>query len=380
MSNPAFDLSGYLKDLAYIVNIDSGSKHPEGTAKVAEFFREKFVGIGWKVKVHTVDSSVGPCLEIVNTDQNNYDLLFMGHMDTVFAVGTAAERPFTIKENKAYGPGVLDMKPGLLYIYYVLESLQRAGKLAGVNVCAAFNSDEEISSRYSRPWLENLARKSKYALVLEAARANGNLVNERKGIGRYTIDISGVAAHAGVDHEKGRSAIQELSHWIQFLHSQTNYEIGTTVNVGLVSGGIGANTVAEHAKAEVDMRICTLDEAERIETLMHAFAAHPKTQGVTVKVSGKVMRPPMVPSDSTLQLCAEVEKIAADLGIDIKWTATGGGSDGNFSANLGVTTIDGLGPVGGSGHSSSEYLVVDSIEPRFHLLYRTIEHIIDNKG
>lgn len=374
--NTMFDLTAYLSDLEYLVNIDSGSRHPEGTEKVAEFFRQRFTTMGWKVHTHTVDPSVGPCLQVVNSDKEQYDVLLMGHMDTVFKVGTAAERPFLIKENKAYGPGVADMKAGLLFMYYALMSLQRDGKLNNTTVCAAFNSDEEISSRFSRRWLEELSKKSKHCLVLEPARANGNLVNARKGVGRYTIDITGVAAHAGVDHEKGRSAIQELSHWIQFLHSQTNYEAGTTVNVGIVSGGTGANVVAEQAKAEVDIRICALDEAERIEMLMRELASQPKTPGVTVKVSGGVTRPPMVPSDSTLQLCKAVEGIAADLGIKLGWTATGGGSDGSFAANLGVPTVDGLGPIGGSAHSSNEYLMVESIEPRFQLLCRIIEHVV----
>lgn len=375
MKKIAFDVAAYLTDLEYLVNIDSGSRDPEGTTKVAAFFRERFTDLGWKVLESNPDPSVGPCLTIVNTSKANYDVLLMGHMDTVFKAGTAAERPFTITKGMAHGPGVADMKAGLLYIYYVLSSLQAEGCLKDTAVCVALNSDEEISSKFSRPWLEELSRKSQYALVLEPARANGNLVNTRKGIGRYTIDITGVASHAGVDHEKGRSAIQELAHWIHFLHSQTNYEIGTTVNVGMVSGGSGANVVAEQAKAEVDIRICTLEEADRIDRLIREFASRPQTAGVTTKVTGSVTRPPMVPSAGTLTLCSVVEEIAAGLGISLGWTATGGGSDGSFAAAMGVTTIDGLGPMGGSAHNASEYLVIDSIEPRFHLLSHIIQHI-----
>ena len=380
MNKIVFDLTAYLTDLEYLVNIDSGSRDPEGTAKVAAFFKEKFTHLGWKVSESNLDPSVGPCLKIVNTDKENYEILLMGHMDTVFKVGTAAERPFTITEGKAHGPGVADMKAGLLYIYYVLSSLQAEGCLKDMAVCVALNSDEEISSKISRPWLEELSRKSRYALVLEPARANGNLVNTRKGICRYTIDITGVASHAGVDHEKGRSAIQELANWIHFLHGLTNYEIGTTANVGLVTGGSGANVVAEHAKAEVDIRICTLEEANRIERLVQEFASRPQTAGVTGKVTGGVTRPPMVPSADTLTLCSVVEEIAADLGITLGWTATGGGSDGSFAAALGVTTIDGLGPMGGSAHNANEYLIVDSIEPRFQLLCNIIQHIAAQPG
>lgn len=375
MNTTTFDRAAYLKDLEYLVNIDSGSNYPEGTARVAEFFQQRFINLGWQVKVYNFNPAVGPCLEIVNINQENYDVLLMGHMDTVFKLGTAVERPFTIKEDKAYGPGVSDMKSGLLYIYYVLSSLQAEGKLNNLAVCVALNSDEEISSRYSRPWLEELSKKSRHALVLEGARANGNLVNKRKGVGRYTIEITGVASHAGVDHEKGRSAIQELANWIFALHDKTNYETGTTVNVGVVSGGTVANVVAEYAKAEVDFRIYNMAEAEVLDAIIKELAAHPKTPDVKVKVTGGVTRPPMVPSESTLQWCSTVNGIADNLGIKVGWTATGGGSDGNFAANLGVPTLDGLGPIGGSAHGPNEYLDLTSLEPRFRLLRRIIKQI-----
>ncbi len=375
MQTNAFNLSNYLEDLKYLVNIDSGSDYPEGTAKVAEFFERKFTAMGWQVKTNNLDALVGPCLEIVNSSSESYDILLMGHMDTVFKTGTAAERPFVIQGDKAFGPGVNDMKAGLLSIYYALRSLQDEDELNNISVCIAFNSDEEISSKISRPWLEALSRKSKYALVLESARADGNLVNKRKGVGRYKIEISGVAAHSGVDHKSGCSAIQELAQWIIALHERTNYQIGTTVNVGVVAGGTSVNVVADHASAEVDLRIFDLHEAEVIEGLMKQLVDKPRTPGVMAKVTGGVTRPPMNPSAKTLQLCSRVEQIGSELGIKIGWTATGGGSDGCFSAKLGVPTIDGLGPVGGGSHGSNEYLLINTIEPRLYLLRRIIQDI-----
>lgn len=380
MSNSQFDLSAYLTDLEYLVNIDSGSHHPEGITLVASFFCERFSQLGWDVKLHNYGLAAGPCLEIVNnSDAQQYDVLLMGHMDTVFKVGTATERPFTIKEGKAFGPGVIDMKSGLLSIYYVLHQMHVTGALKGISVCVALNSDEEISSKYSRPWLEELSRKSKRALVMEPARADGNLVNRRKGIGRYTLEFKGLASHAGVDPEKGCSAIQELAHWVLALHGMTNYQTGTTVNVGVISGGTNANVVADSAKAEVDVRICDLAEAIKIEELMRELTNNPRAQGVTAKVSGGVTRPPMNPSDETLKLCSILEQIGSNIGINIGWTFTGGGSDGCFSANLGVPTIDGLGPVGGGAHGPGEYLVISSVEPRFHLVKRLIQHIAEDK-
>lgn len=375
MHTTDFDLDGYLKDLEYLVNIDSGSYLPAGTAKMAEFFGSKFAEMGWEVKTHSFNDSIGPCLEIVNSDKDEYDVLLMGHTDTVFDPGTVKERPFTIAGERAFGPGVNDMKSGLLSILYVLRTLHHEGKLTDSSICVALNSDEEISSKYSRPWLEELSRKSRRALVFEPARADGNLVNRRKGVGRYQVEIYGVAAHSGVDHEKGCSAVQELAHWILALHGKTNYQTGTTVNVGIVSGGSAVNVVAEHAKAEIDMRICDLAEAVAVEKLMEELVACPKTGGVQIKVNGSVTRPPMNPSEETLHLCRIVEDIGAGLGIKVGWTFTGGGSDGCFSAHLGVPTIDGLGPIGGGSHGIDEYVLVDSIEPRFRLVRGLVSHL-----
>ncbi|MEN6567608.1 MAG: M20 family metallopeptidase [Veillonellales bacterium] len=373
-----FEISRYIRDLEYLVNIDSGSRDVEGIAKVTEFFARKFSEIGWKVKEHYFDPTAGPCLEIVNSDKNYYDILLMGHMDTVFETGTAAKRPFAIKDGRGYGPGIADCKGGLLAVFYVLSALRHEEKLNHLSIGVAFNSDEEISSIYSRPWLEMLAKKSECVLVVEPGRANGDFVNKRKGVGRYRLEINGVAAHSGIDHEKGRSAVEELAHWILALHSKTNYATGTTVNVGVVSAGTAVNVVAAQAKAEVDVRMYDPAEAQAVEQVMRDLAAHPRTSGVTAQVRGNVTRPPMIPSARTLELCDAMEHMGAELGIPINWTATGGGSDGSFAASLGIPTLDGLGPIGGGFHGPNEYLLIDSIEPRCKLLYRFIEYIAEN--
>jgi len=380
MEEYSFQLSRYITELEQIVNIDSGSQDVEGIAKVAEFFNQKFLKLGWKVALHNFDPLAGPCLEITNSEKDHYDILVMGHMDTVFKKGTAAQRPFVIKNGKGYGPGIVDCKAGLLSTYYALSTLQQEGELENASICVAFNCDEEISSQYSRSWLEALSKKSDYVLVVEAARASGNLVNKRKGVGRYKIEINGVAAHSGVDHEKGRSAVEELAHWILALHGKTNYETGTTVNVGVVSAGTAVNVVAEQAKAEVDIRVYDVAEGEAIDRLLKELAAKPKVAGVTVTVTGGMTRPPMIPSTETLKLCKAVDEIGLKSNIEFGWTATGGGSDGSFAAILGIPTIDGLGPVGGGAHGPNEYLVVDSVEPRFHLLRKIIQHIVKSKG
>lgn len=374
-----FDLATYLDDLKYLVNIDSGSYDAEGVARIAEFFKQKFSKLGWKVKPRYFDSKVGPCVEIVNSDKETYDVLFMGHMDTVFKKGTAKERPFTVKDGQAFGPGVNDMKAGLLQIYYALSALQTENVLKDASICIALNCDEEISSKYSRKWLETLSGKSNCVLVLEAARKDGNLVNKRKGVARYTIDFKGVEAHSGVDHQNGKSAIEEAAHWILALQAQTNYHTGTTVNVGRISGGSAVNVVAGEAQAQFDIRFYDVKEAEAIEGLLKTLAANPKVAGVRATVSGGVTRPPMIPSEKTLALCSQIERIGAGLSIEVGWTATGGGSDGSFAASMGIPVIDGLGPVGGGSHGPDEYLMIDSIEPRVRLLAETVKLLVSEK-
>ena len=379
MFSQHFALAQYIKELEQLVNIDSGSHDAEGVARVAGFFARRFSDIGWKVTQHTYAPSAGPCLEIANRDAEQYDLLLMGHMDTVFKAGTAAERPFAVRDGKAWGPGVADCKGGLLAVYHVLNALQQEGALQNLAIGVAFNSDEEISSIYSRSWLETLSAKSRCVLVVEPGRANGDLVNKRKGVGRYRIELSGVAAHSGIDHEQGRSAVEELAHWILALHGRTNYKKGTTVNVGVVSAGTAVNVVAAQAVAEVDVRIYDLLEAAAIEDEMKRMTAHPVIAGVTAQVSGGVTRPPMIPSRKTLDYCAVMEQIGSEIGVAVNWAATGGGSDGSFAAAMGIPTLDALGPVGGGSHGPGEYLLVASIEPRCHLLYRFIRHMAEKK-
>lgn len=372
-----FNLTTYLEELKYLVNIDCGSKTPQGTTVVAKFFDKKYKALGWSVNTHQFHEEIGPCLEITNTKTDAYDVLLIGHMDTVFPEGTVNERAFTIKDNKAYGPGVIDMKASLLSVYYALKTLQEENKLQGASICVALNSDEEISSRHSNLWIQELAKKSKYAFILEPARKNGALVNERKGVGRYFIDFKGVEAHAGIEPEKGRSAIVELAHWITELNDLTNYKVGTTVNVGVVSGGTVANVIAGNAYAEVDIRFKYIKEAERIDDAIKELLANTKITGVEVNVKGGVTRPPMTPSKKTMELCKIITNIGKELGIKIEWVATGGGSDANITAAQNVPTIDGLGPIGGGVHGVGEYLEVDSIEQRGDLLIKALEVVLE---
>lgn len=372
------DLAVYLKELEYLVNIDSVSTAAEGTAKIAAFMREKYEGLGWQVKAHQFNDAIGPCLEISNQSAARYDVLLLAHMDTVFPLGTAKERPFSIEGDRAYGPGVVDCKAGMLSGFYALSALEKAGKLVGKSVCVFLNGDHEgISSKYSKYHSEELAKQSACVLVLEAARANGNLVHKRKGIGRYYIEINGVAAHAGVDHQKGRNAIEEIAHWVLALQNRTDYAKETTLNIGKIAGGSSISAVPDKASAELDIRFYAQAEAAAIEQLMQKLREEPRVLGTSAKVTGGITRPSMVPTAKTEALRCAIDAIGKSLQVDFGWTASGGGSDGSFAAAVGTPTIDGLGPVGGGAHSPSEYLEVDTVVPRYQLLREVIAHVVN---
>lgn len=365
------NIEKYLKELEEIVNIDSGSKMPDGVEKVCDIFYKKFKELGLIVKKHYIDEKVGPCLEVRNKDTKDIDILILGHMDTVFGEGTVKERPFTIKDNRAYGPGVVDMKSGLLSVYYVIEELVKEDKL-NASVCVAFNCDEEISSIYSRKFLEELGRNTKYALILEPARANGAFVANRKGVMKYHIDFNGLASHSGNNHKEGRSAIQELANWVLKLHELTDYDKGTTVNVGVINGGSSANVVCPYASCDVDVRVMCIEEANRIDDYIRELENNIYTQGVTVNINGGLTRPPMNMTKERERLHKIVEQVGEEEGINIHWTDAGGGTDGNIVSYVGAHVIDAIGPIGGLAHNEKEYLEIDSIEPSARLLKNLI--------
>lgn len=377
----------FLDSLKELVNIDSYSKDPKGVAAVAAVMKQKFEDLGWHITEHHPSEEVGPLLVITNKVKAEdqvvsgatrsgtpvYDVLLLGHMDTVFKTGTVAERPFSMDETHAYGPGVADMKDGLLAAYYVCKSLQAENELKDLSICICFNPDEEISSRFSRPYIEALGKQTKYCIVLESARINGNFVNERKGIGKYVVEFFGKASHAGVSPEKGANAINQFIDTGRHINSWAKPDVGTTINIGTIQGGSTPNTVPDYVKIEVDVRLKQVIEGERIHALMTAIPEHMTVAGVTAKVTGNIARPPMAKSEKTMVFCDAVDEICNKLGIKAGWEVTGGGSDGNFVAALGVPTIDGFGPVGGNGHSTDECLELKPIMERLNLLYETIK-------
>ncbi len=370
-----FSLSEYLEELRPLINVDCGTYTTDGIEFIASQFEAKFLAMsGWNVKrIECGKAGVG--LEIRNKpEEDPIDVMLIGHMDTVFPAGTAEQRPFSVDEDKAYGPGVSDMKSGLLNIVYVMRNLDKA-LFENLSICICMNPDEETGSLHSVDWLQSVAKRAKNVLVAEAARADGGLVKARKGMARYKITFNGVSAHAGNEPENGRSAITEMANWILAINAMTNFNSGTTLNVGIVSGGNGANIVPEQAHAILDVRFWSNEEYDDVDTKLNALVNTPFVDGVSITLDREAYKPSMLPSTQTEGLMVLVEEAANELSIDINWKEVGGGSDANNTAILKVPTLDGFGPIGAGFHSDKEYLLLESIEPRIKMLMRILEKI-----
>ena len=373
----------FLLDLETIVNIDSGSGYVPGLEAVGDFFQERFQKIGWVTTKHSFDGGKVPCLEITNKQisesDSAFDLLFIGHMDTVFAKGTAAARPFSKDGKRAYGPGICDMKGGLMTMLHVAEILQQTGVSDDVAIAMAFNSDEEVGSRGSRAWYEGLAAKSRCVFVFEPWRATGDRILHRKGGGNFDVICHGKAAHAGAAPEEGANAVIELAHQILAVKELARIDIGTTVNVTVISGGTADNVIPDYARASVDVRIADANEAPRIEDGFQALGRNVHTPGVRVEVRGGINRMPMVPSEKTKQLWQQIAAVGEAIGLKMTLTTTGGCSDGNYTASLGIPTIDAMGVRGGCVHSEDEYIELDSIVPNIHLMCEIVKAFADGR-
>ncbi|MEC2073209.1 M20 family metallopeptidase [Alkalihalophilus marmarensis] len=368
--------SEMLQLLEKLVNIDSGSNNKAGVDKVGEIVGQKFKELGFKVNV-VPNIEVGNHLVIQHPDASHIDILIVAHMDTVFEDGTAKVRPFRIDQEKgrAYGPGVIDMKASLVSVLYALQALKDEGDAAYQNVRIVLNSDEEIGSRSSRGLIEEQARGISYALIMEPARKDGSLVTERRGSGRYKIEVQGLAAHSGIEPEKGRSAIEELAHKIVKLHELNDHEHGISVNVGIIEGGNAVNTISSSAVGHVDVRVATPEQASEMEHKIEEVCASTDVRGTRIEVTGDISRPPMLKNEKISQLFQIVQEVGRELGMAIKDTKTGGGSDASFTAAMGIPTIDGLGPIGGGAHSVDEYLEIASLTERTRLLAKIIQRL-----
>jgi len=360
----------FLDELAALVNIDSGSYTPAGVDRVADFVAAQLGELGATVERISHQPAAGEQqlgdLVIGRLAGDGPRVLVIGHMDTVFDPGTAAARPFRITGQRATGPGVSDMKGGLLAALHAIAALHVAGVHPSVTFVA--NPDEEIGSPFSTRHIRRLAAEHDAALVTECARANGDIVSARKGIADYRITLTGRAAHAGVEPEKGRSAILEAARQVVALHDLNGRWPGVTVNAGVIGGGTRPNVVAEHCRIELDLRATTAAEFETAAEEVARIVSRATIDGVATELSGVAHHPPMERSPAGARLAALATNIAAELGFTVRDAATGGASDANTTSAAGLPSLDGLGPIGGDDHSVDEWLDVGSIVPRTALL------------
>ncbi len=292
--------------------------------------------------------------------------LLLGHLDTVWPVGTLAKMPVEIRDGSLFGPGVFDMKGGLVQMLFALRALAELDLAPACAPIVLINADEELSSPESRVHILRLARDSARAFVLEpSVGPNGSLKTARKGVGRFTVTVKGVASHAGLDPEAGRSAILEVSHQIQSLFALNDPASGVTVNVGTIDGGLRANVVAPEVVAEVETRVVTADDAARVEE--HIRGLTPVTEGVSLEVDGGFRRPPLERTPRNRALWEQARVAASALGLDLDEALVGGASDGNL-ASAHTATLDGLGAVGDGAHADHEHLIVERMPERAALL------------
>jgi glutamate carboxypeptidase len=365
----------YLADLELTVNLDCGTYLPRGVNQVADLMQERFRTSGWEVerRPHAgegISEPLGDVLVATLTggSPEGARVLLLGHMDTVFPEGTPRERPFTVEGDRALGPGTSDMKGGLLAGFYAVRALRESGFDDFASITYVCNPDEEIGSPFSGPIILDRARDVSACFVLECGRENGNVVSARKGVADISITVRGRAAHAGVEPQKGRSAILQAARTTIELHALNGKWPGVTVNVGVIRGGSRPNVVAERCEMEVDLRAETQASFDQALLEIERVARETVVPDVTVetrKVSGF---PPMEKSEASAGLIRRAKELATELGFEVNDQSTGGASDANPVAALGVPTLDGLGPVGGGAHARDEWLDLASVVPRVSML------------
>lgn len=354
------NLDSYLGDLRQLVEIESPTYDTDGIKRASLWLQTQFAGLG---ELRRFETDAGPVLRLFHRGSGPRVLL-LAHYDTVHPVGSWDEL-WREEGDEIYGPGVYDMKAGLLFALWALRYLNYSGR-EHPNLEILLTPDEEVGSRSSRILIEDAARGADYALVLEPPTGSGDLKVHRKGVGWYLVKVHGRAAHQGVEPEKGVNAIVEASRQILQIIEAQDLEKGTTLGPNVIKGGVTGNVVADYAEVLVDMRAWTIEEAERVDRFMRSL--QPQQQGARLELEGGLNRPPMEPTPESMRLFELARGAARDLGFDSQPGKVGGGSDGNFTANLGVPTLDGLGALGAGAHQKSEHIVKSALPPRLALL------------
>jgi glutamate carboxypeptidase len=365
--NP-FDSKAILNGIRRWVEIETPTEAPVQVNKLADLVASGYRDLPATIERIAGRSGCGDHLVARSAwGQDAPGILVLSHLDTVHPMGFIERLPFRIEGDSAFGPGIYDMKGGAYLAYHAFRQVCADSARSPLGVTQLYVSDEEIGSPTSRALIEQEGRKAKYVLVTEPARDGGKIVTGRKGVARFEIYIKGVPSHAGTRPEDGRSAIRELGNIIQTLEGMNDLKRGVSVNVGVVRGGTKPNVIAEEAYAEVDMRVPTIAESD--ELVPKILNLKSRTEGVSVRVVGELNRPPYEKGNAGAALYEHAKTLAAEIGFDLVDTATGGGSDGNFTAPH-TATLDGLGVDGQGAHTHYEQMYISSIEPRARLLHR----------
>jgi glutamate carboxypeptidase len=359
--------------LRQFVEIESPSHDKAAVDRAAKFIAAEFEKSGGRVRWHRQKTS-GDVLQIDFAGSSHSRLLLLGHVDTVWDIGTLKSMPWRESAGKLYGPGVFDMKFGVVQMLFAIRLLQQIDSKLPRNLTVLLNPDEELGSHNSRAITEELARKSDAVLVLEpSAGAAGACKTSRKGVGNYLLRVKGIAAHAGLDFQKGASAISELAHQITRIATFSDPAKGLTINTGIIRGGTRLNVVADQAEAEIDARVVSAAQVRSLDRRLQSLK--PVDRRCQLEISGGINRLPFERNAKTVKLYRQAARSAEALGFELPEVGVGGGSDGNFTAAIGIPTLDGLGAVGDGAHAVHEHVVEREIPRRVALaaeLIRTI--------
>jgi glutamate carboxypeptidase len=367
-STPSLDTDAILDGIRRWVEIETPTDAPDQVNKLATLVADGYRGLPAAIKRIAGHSGCGDHLVVRSSwGQEQPGILVLSHLDTVHPLRFIERLPFDVKGDSAFGPGIYDMKGGAFLAFHAFRELCASGERSPLGITHLYVSDEEIGSPTSRVLIESEGQKAKYVLVTEPARDGGKIVTGRKGVARFEVFIKGVPSHAGTRPQDGRSAIRELGNVIQTLEGMNDPARGVTVNVGVVRGGTKPNVIAEEAYAEVDMRVATIACADELVPKILGLSS--KTEGVSVRVTGELNRPPFEKSNAGTALFEHAKTLAAEIGFELVDSYSGGGSDGNFTAPF-TATLDGLGVDGEGAHTHYEQMYISSIEPRTRLLYR----------
>jgi len=359
-------------DIRELVEIESPSDNKRAVDRLSSVVAAKFEALGGRAEFHKA-ADFGDHLQ-VNFFASGKPILLLGHYDTVYPLGTFASMPYRVAEGRIWGPGVLDMKSGIALMLAAIAGLKTQSGGLPRPVTVLLVSDEEVGSVSSRQITENLAKNSAAVLVLEPSYGlHGAVKTARKGVGEYTLKVTGKAAHAGLDFEKGQSAIVELAKQILAISKLVDVKKGLTLNAGVVQGGTRSNVIPAEATASIDVRVARMKDSAVIDRKLRAL--RPFNRKCKLEISGGVNRPPMERSAGVAQLYGLAAKIAKELGWKLEEAAVGGGSDGNFTAGLGIPTLDGLGGVGEGAHAAHESILISELPRRAALLAGLIERV-----